>query len=516
MTTICVVINIVIAAVIVIAVVSCVIKGYSILRCKARLDYYGRQGLMTYWDMANGQASLFSPKLSDSQTTTTAELVKRLELKNIPAIAANQMDTEDPVIFLAGGDLIKEFLIVEDKFKKASLFDDENLNLSGLFLQNGQDVHTTRSLFTSFFSCDNMSKLTPRISHIIEESLDAFIKKHQINDHEYTKTNLNDLYEQSLDRIRNLIVFGDEDLQAESEEQQVIDMQSKIFSIFTKVKNYYLGKTIQQVAAKWNLFGPLKELKKLRKSQSTLVQQIIARRMNDTNIGKDCILDILISRNREVQSTGNVKDMMNYEDIAGHLNHFIFAVTRNPINAAKITICMISENSAIKSDLHDISKSIYSADGKCSYEKIDKSERLSLWIREALRIYNPVLKMSTRIATQDVKLGGFTIKKGDSVAIMPMALNFDPNHVVKPEVFDPSRFSMDGKKFTPRHQHIPFSVGKRNCLGKNLGELMVKLFVVRFCLTFVYAKPDDLNYQQIVKLTSKMLNPYVLVKLHSK
>lgn len=515
MTTICVVIAVV-TAVILIAVVSRVMKEYSMSRCKARLDYYGGQGLMTYWDMESGQASLFSQKSSDSQTITTAELAKRLKLKNIPAIAANQMDTENPVIFLAGGDLIKEFLIVEDKFRKASLFDDEFLNLSGLFLQNGQDLHTTRSLFTSFFSIDKMSKLTPKISHIIEESFDAFIKKHKINDREYTKTNLNDLYEQSLNRIRNLIVFGDEDLKAESEEQQVIDLQSTIFSILTKVKNYYWGKTIQQVAAKWNLFGPLKELKKLRKSQSTLVKQIIARRMNDKDIGKDCILDILISHNRKVQSTGNVKDKMRYEDIAGHLNHFIFAVTSNPIDAAKITICMISENSAIKSDLHDISKSIYSADGKCSYEKIDESERLSLWTKEALRIYNPVLKMSTRIATQDVKLGGFIIKKGDSVAIMPMALNFDSNHVVKPEVFDPSRFSKDGKKFTPRHQHIPFSVGKRNCLGKNLGELMVKLFVVRFSLTFVYAKPDGLNYQQIVKLTSKMLNPYVLVKLSSK
>ena len=82
MTTICVVIAVV-TAVILIAVVSRVMKEYSMSRCKARLDYYGGQGLMTYWDMESGQASLFSQKSSDSQTITTAELAKRLKGSDI-------------------------------------------------------------------------------------------------------------------------------------------------------------------------------------------------------------------------------------------------------------------------------------------------------------------------------------------------------------------------------------------------------------------------------------------------
>ena len=121
--------------------------------------------------------------------------------------------------------------------------------------------------------------------------------------------------------------------------------------------------------------------------------------------------------------------------------------------------------------------------------------------------------MNMRVALNDVSLGKFNVRKGDSVALLLTALLFDESVFPDFDNFKLDRFNKESEKELPRYQYIPFSVGKRVCLGRHLGELMVKLLVTQFVRSYDFTKPADIQYKQVTLVTNNMVNPIVLAKL---
>lgn len=84
------------------------------------------------------------------------------------------------------------------------------------------------------------------------------------------------------------------------------------------------------------------------------------------------------------------------------------------------------------------------------------------FIDESLRHGGPPQRLF-RIASQDVKIGGKTIKEGEWVALFFAAANHDP--AIFP---DPSSFDMDRKNL---NKQLTFGVGIHHCLGSALARM---------------------------------------------
>ncbi|CAG2115397.1 unnamed protein product [Medioppia subpectinata] len=65
----------------------------------------------------------------------------------------------------------------------------------------------------------------------------------------------------------------------------------------------------------------------------------------------------------------------------------------------------------------------------------------------------------------------------------------DPKLWIDPEKFEPQRFLRNGKVFKPDH-FIPFSVGRRMCLGDVLTKMEVFLFLSSLLQEFDLCVPD--------------------------
>jgi cytochrome P450 len=92
-----------------------------------------------------------------------------------------------------------------------------------------------------------------------------------------------------------------------------------------------------------------------------------------------------------------------------------------------------------------------------------------------------------RYATEDVELGGVTIRAGEPVLVSIGAANFDERAFAEPDRFDVARAQQNG--------HIGFGHGAHHCLGAQLArvELQVALGILttRFPdLAFAVAEPD--------------------------
>ena len=89
-----------------------------------------------------------------------------------------------------------------------------------------------------------------------------------------------------------------------------------------------------------------------------------------------------------------------------------------------------------------------------------------LAIEEMLRYFTIVELVTSRVATEDVEIGGVTIKADDGVVVSGLSANWDPDVFAEPEHLDVERGA--------RH-HIAFGYGPHQCLGQNLARLELQI-----------------------------------------
>lgn len=72
------------------------------------------------------------------------------------------------------------------------------------------------------------------------------------------------------------------------------------------------------------------------------------------------------------------------------------------------------------------------------------------------------------VATEDVTIAGYGVTKGTVVFINNYELNTSEKYWVNPKDFNPSRFIENGQLLKNIPHFLPFSIGKRTCIGQNL------------------------------------------------
>ncbi|NXU83545.1 CP2J2 protein, partial [Xiphorhynchus elegans] len=96
-------------------------------------------------------------------------------------------------------------------------------------------------------------------------------------------------------------------------------------------------------------------------------------------------------------------------------------------------------------------------------------------IHEVQRKANIVPLTMPRVAVKDTTVDGFFIPKGTAISINMTSVMFDKNEWETPDTFNPGHFLKDGK-FWKREAFVPFSIGKRACLGELLARSELFLF----------------------------------------
>ncbi|XP_054458236.1 cytochrome P450 2J2-like [Anoplopoma fimbria] len=108
-------------------------------------------------------------------------------------------------------------------------------------------------------------------------------------------------------------------------------------------------------------------------------------------------------------------------------------------------------------------------------------------IHELQRMCNIVPLSLPHVTNRDIQLGGYTIPKG--VVIIPnlTSVLFDKNEWETPDTFNPGHFLNEEGKFVKRAAFIPFSAGKRVCLGENLARMELFLFFTSLMQHFTFS-----------------------------
>jgi cytochrome P450 len=117
-------------------------------------------------------------------------------------------------------------------------------------------------------------------------------------------------------------------------------------------------------------------------------------------------------------------------------------------------------------------------------------------------------------ALEDTTLAGYTIAKGSWISVNLYHIHHDPEIWGDPMNFRPERFlSADGKTVLKNDALIPFSVGKRMCVGEQIARDSIFLFLTsilqRFEIKFDPAKPEPSMESSTVMFL--MTDPYNVI-----
>uniref|UniRef100_UPI003AABBA8C cytochrome P450 2J2-like n=1 Tax=Centroberyx gerrardi TaxID=166262 RepID=UPI003AABBA8C len=124
-------------------------------------------------------------------------------------------------------------------------------------------------------------------------------------------------------------------------------------------------------------------------------------------------------------------------------------------------------------------------------------------IHEIQRMGNIVPLNALRMAAKDTTLGGYFIPKGTSLMTNLTSVLFDKNEWETPDTFNPAHFLDAEGKFVRREAFLPFSAGKRVCLGEGLAKMELFLFFVSLFQKFSFSTLDgvELSTEGIVGIT---------------
>ncbi|MQA95198.1 MAG: cytochrome P450 [Streptosporangiales bacterium] len=127
----------------------------------------------------------------------------------------------------------------------------------------------------------------------------------------------------------------------------------------------------------------------------------------------------------------------------------------------------------------------------------DDPELAQRAVHEILRWCTPtVMTPRVRYATEDLEIGGMPVRKGEAVALLLVAADWDPR-----EFDDPERLDLTREPRRPPETHLAFGAGPRYCSGAALarleGEIALTALVRRHPRLTLAVPPSDLEYAEL-------------------
>ncbi|XP_022087523.1 cytochrome P450 2U1-like isoform X2 [Acanthaster planci] len=235
------------------------------------------------------------------------------------------------------------------------------------------------------------------------------------------------------------------------------------------------------------LFAKLRECTKFnRESITAIVQE--HQDSFDENDFRD-ITDMRIADIREKERTGPAPTITHQHIWRGILDLF-GAGTDTTSNTLLWLISFMLKYPEVQDKIQQEINEVVGSDRQPSCGDRPSMPYTNAVINEVQRLRTVAPFALPYVTTQELQLQGYTIPKGSGVIINLWAMMNDPKVWDRPEEFNPGRFlSKDGKTMIQHEAFIPFSQGRRSCLGEGLAKMELFLFATNLFQWFTFMLP---------------------------
>ncbi|KAJ5936168.1 hypothetical protein N7454_005466 [Penicillium verhagenii] len=289
--------------------------------------------------------------------------------------------------------------------------------------------------------------------------------------------------------------------------------------IFSSIKAISITGVVQQFSLLKIMLAALipAEVKRKARAHFDLSAMKVDRRLDASTSRPDFMSAIL--QNGLSEDKGQYKDgekIMSRAEI--HANAFILIIAGSETSATLLSGCiyyLCTHPPAMRQLIAEI-RSAFAEDADITFRAAARLTYLGAVIEESLRMYPPFVTSLSRI----VPTGGSTvdsqyIPEGTTVACHHYASYHSASNFTFPHDFLPERWLDESGRFAEDKKDVlqPFSLGPRNCLGKNLAYCEIRIILCKLLFHFdLNLSPESANWtdQQVHFLWEK---PRLMVTL---
>lgn len=201
------------------------------------------------------------------------------------------------------------------------------------------------------------------------------------------------------------------------------------------------------------------------------------------------------------------------QQVVDELKQYLWAGTETTALTLAWAMYLMTKHPEAAAKVRAEAEEVY-GDREPSFDDIGNLTYTRNVIQETMRMYPPVWSV-IRVAEEDDQIGEHEIKAGDKLVMCIYAVHHNSKIWTNPENFDPTRFAPDRMKKRAKYSYLPFSAGKRACIGGQLSlvENTLALSTIMRHFEPEYVGPEPAQMNATVTLTPKGGLPF---KIHKR
>ncbi|XP_042888422.1 cytochrome P450 2L1-like [Penaeus japonicus] len=236
----------------------------------------------------------------------------------------------------------------------------------------------------------------------------------------------------------------------------------------------------------------------------------------DANYPRD-LIDTYLSARKDEPAFGAVDDDIN---LFATISDLFGAGSETTSSTTRWVLLLMALHPDVQARVQAEIDEVVSRDRPPSLQDREKMPYTDAMLLETLR-YSSLLPVSLfHSTTEEVKVAGYTIPKGTLLMANAEGCHRDPTYWEKPDEFYPEHFlDPEGRLITKKDGFLPFSSGRRQCLGESLARMELFLFVSAILQSFTIKAPEGVTLTAEKDKNNRLFNtvkPYKIVFANRK
>ncbi|XP_064359164.1 cytochrome P450 2C11-like [Dromaius novaehollandiae] len=407
----------------------------------------------------------------------------------------------EPTVVLFGYDVVREVLVSRsEEFTDRGRFpSSEKIGKGlGLFMSNGETWLQTRRFALSTLRDFGMGRRS--IEEQVQEETGLLLQELAASRGQPLNPGL--LLSAAVGNAISRILFGERFSYRDQEYLHVLRLLAENFHLESSVAGqlYNMMPSIMD-----RLPGPHQTFFR----NSFFVQDFLARKIaeHEATVAFDAPRDFTDAFLRKIeQEKGKPETVFTRENLIVTLFDMFLAGSESTSTSIRYCLMLLLEHPAVAAKVQEEIERAVGRERAPALRDRAALPYTEAVIHEAQRCLDLVPLGFVRTVTQDTQLRGFTIPKGCTIyPVLSSALR-DPRQFRNPEAFDPGHFLDEHGAFKKNEAFLPFSAGKRMCLGESLARTQLFLFLTAILQRFRLRRPPGAAPVDLRPAVSGILN----------
>ncbi|CAG0882328.1 unnamed protein product [Darwinula stevensoni] len=214
----------------------------------------------------------------------------------------------------------------------------------------------------------------------------------------------------------------------------------------------------------------------------------------------------------ELKRRGKLDRYLSEFGLRLNIEDLFFAGNETTSNTVRWCVLFLICHPELQEKLQAEVDNVVGSDRMPSLNDRNRMQYTQAFTMEALRLSHLTPLGFPHAATEDVEIAGFRFPKETMFLANVRRCHMNPKFWPDPEKFEPERFlNPDGSVKTKVPSFIPFSFGKRQCMGESLALMELFLFMAIFMQKFTFRTTTGLPHPKaegVESITWKPPKPF--------